>query len=83
MTYRLAISEAARDQLRKLSHEERRNIGFRLELMKEDLRGDVKKLEGKLKDHYRLRVGTHRVLFRLLDGIIEVYAVKQRKEAYE
>ena len=51
--------------------------------MKEDLRGDVKKLEGKLKDHYRLRVGTHRVLFRLLDGIIEVYAVKQRKEAYE
>ena len=32
---------------------------------------------------YRLRVGDHRVLFRLDGKIIHVYAVKQRKEAYE
>ena len=31
----------------------------------------------------RLRVGQHRVLFRLAGRRIQVYAVKDRKEAYE
>jgi mRNA-degrading endonuclease RelE of RelBE toxin-antitoxin system len=42
----------------------RRNIGYRLELMRDDLQGDVKKLEAK-GNRYRLRVGSHRVLFTL------------------
>ena len=40
--------------------------------MRKDLQGDVKKLEAK-GNHYRLRIGSHRVLFTLED----------RKEAYE
>lgn len=44
--------------------------------------GDIKKLAG-MNDKYRLRVGGHRVLFRLVGKQIQVYAVKDRKEAYE
>ena len=72
MHCRLFISEKARQQLRALEESIRRNIGLRIELMRKDLQGDVKKLEAK-GNHYRLRIGSHRVLFTLED----------RKEAYE
>jgi len=80
--YRLLISEKARQQLRALEKPIRRNIGYRMELMRDDLQGDVKKLEAK-SNRYRLRVGSHRILFTLEGGQIAVYAVKDRKEAYE
>jgi mRNA interferase RelE/StbE len=80
--YELLISEDAREQLRKLPDEVRRNIGYRLRLLQDDLAGDVKKLEGQ-RSHYRLRVGTFRILFRLNSAKIEVYAVKPRKDVYE
>lgn len=76
------ISEEAREQLRALPDELRKNIGYRLRLLQEEFRGDIKKLEGP-RNHYRLRVGGHRILFRMEENIIEVYAVKQRKDAYE
>jgi len=82
VAYELFISEEARDQLRALPDEQRKNIGYRLQQLQEDFSGDIKKLEG-LRNHYRLRVGSYRVLFRLIGNRIEVYAVKQRKEAYE
>jgi mRNA-degrading endonuclease RelE of RelBE toxin-antitoxin system len=50
--------------------------------MREDLRGDVLKLQAK-GDFYRLRVGNFRVLFVLEGHFIKVYAVKDRKEAYD
>jgi mRNA interferase RelE/StbE len=75
--YRIEISKKAREQLRALPKEHRRNIGWRMEEMRDDLRGDVLKLQAK-GNYYRLRVGNFRVLF-LLAG----YAVKDRKEAYE
>ncbi len=77
MLYRLFISEAAREQLRSLPKDVRRNIGFRIEALQHDLVGDVKKLSGKA-NLYRLRVGNHRVLFRLVGDAVEVYAVKDR-----
>lgn len=82
MTYQLFISEEAREQLRSLSEEFRRNIGHRLDLLQQEFAGDIKKLEGP-RNHYRLRVGDHRILFRMNRNVIEVYAVKQRKNAYE
>lgn len=82
MRYHLEISENAIEQLRNLPKELRRNIGYRLEQLCEDLQGNVKKLKAH-KNHYRLRVGEHRVLFRLAADVIEVYAVKDRKDAYE
>ncbi|MBZ5620777.1 MAG: type II toxin-antitoxin system RelE/ParE family toxin [Acidobacteriia bacterium] len=81
MIYEFIIDDAALEQLRALPKEVRRNIGYRLEMLQDSFQGDVKKLEGEER-RYRLRVGNHRVLFRLDGKIIHVYAVKQRKEAY-
>ena len=50
--------------------------------MQNDLTGDVKKLKGG-ENEYRLRVGSHRVLFTLEKDLIFVYAVRDRKEAYD
>ncbi len=82
MQYRLAISDDAIQQLRDLPKDIRRNIGFRLEGLQSDLAGDVKKLSGR-EHKYRLRVGSHRVLFELVNDEIRIYAVKNRKEAYD
>ena len=68
--------------MRVLPKEMRRNIGQRMETMRDDLRGDVLKLRDK-GNRYRLRIGTFRVLFVLAGDMIQVYAVKDRKEAYE
>jgi mRNA interferase RelE/StbE len=82
MRYRLEIKEEARQQLRALDKEHRRNIGWRLDALQTDLAGDVKKLSARTHE-YRLRVGNFRVLFLLEGDLISVYAVKDRKEAYE
>ncbi len=82
MRYRLFISEGAREQLRATPKDIRRNIGYRLDELQDDLGGSVKKLSGR-QQLYRLRVGNYRVLFRLVNDVVEVYAVKDRKEAYE
>jgi mRNA interferase RelE/StbE len=82
MLYKLRILEIARRQLRSLGKEDRRNIGYRLELMCDDLYGDVKKLQGETHLH-RLRVGNFRVMFLLEGNIVTVYAVHDRMDAYE
>jgi mRNA interferase RelE/StbE len=81
MRYRLDLSDEALEQLRALPKEIRRNIGRRIDAMQDDLQGDVKKLGGQ-GGKYRLRVGSHRVLFTLENGLIFVHAVKDRKNAY-
>ena len=50
--------------------------------MQNNLSGDVKKLAAKTHE-YRLRVGDLRVLFTLEKDLISVYAVRDRKNAYE
>ena len=82
MRYRLFLSVEAREDLRGLPGEYRRNIGRRLEVLQNGLAGDVRKLGGH-ESKYRLRVGPFRVLFTLESDVIFVYAVKDRKEAYE
>jgi mRNA-degrading endonuclease RelE of RelBE toxin-antitoxin system len=82
MRYRIEISQKALEQLRSLPKDLRQKIGRRIEVMREDLRGDVLKLKAK-SNRYRLRVGSHRVLFALAGDAIQVYAIKDRKDAYE
>ncbi|MBX9743506.1 MAG: hypothetical protein K2W99_08230 [Chthoniobacterales bacterium] len=82
MHHQLEIKEEALQQLKTLSKEQRRNIGWRLELLQDGLRGDVKKLTARTHE-YRLRVGSFRVLFMLEKNLISVYAIKNRKKAYE
>ena len=71
MIYEFIIDDAALEQLRALPKEVRRNIGYRLEMLQNSFQGDVKKLEGDER-RYRLRVGDHRVLFRLDGKIIHL-----------
>ena len=52
MRYELFISGEAREQLRELPAELRRNVGHRLQLLQADLSGDIKKIEGP-RGHYR------------------------------
>ena len=82
MRYRLEIKEEARQQLRALSKEQRRNVGRRLDTLQTDLSGDVKKLTARTRE-YRLRIGPLRVLFTLENDLISVYAIRDRKKAYE
>jgi mRNA interferase RelE/StbE len=82
MRYDLEITEKAREQLRALSKDLRRTIGQRMEALCIDLQGDVTKLKAQ-NNRYRLRVGSYRVLFVLAENRIQVYAVKDRKEAYD
>jgi len=82
MRYRIEIGPKAREQLRALPKDVRRNIGWRLDALCEDLQGDVTKLKAQ-GNRYRLRVGVYRVLFVLAGDAIDVYAVKDRKDAYE
>jgi len=81
MSYRLEIKEEARQQLRALAKEQRRNVGRRLDALQSNLSGDVKKLTAKTHE-YRLQVGSLRVLFTLEKDLISVYAVRDRKQAY-
>jgi mRNA interferase RelE/StbE len=82
MRYRLDIQEEARKQLRTLPADDRRRIGQRLDALQNDLSGDVKKMTARTQE-YRLRVGNFRILFLLERDLISVYAVKDRKDAYE
>ena len=46
------------------------------------LTGDVKKLTN-FTPEYRLRVGNYRVLFEVEGGVVIVYRVLHRKDAYQ
>jgi mRNA interferase RelE/StbE len=80
--YRLEIKEAALRQLRALPKDHRRNIGWRIDALCNDLAGDVKRLKTRVHK-YRLRIGPYRVLFGLEKDLIIVYSVKDRRDAYE
>lgn len=82
MRYKLLISEEARKQLRALPKSARRSIGLRLDALQTNFSGQVRKLTAH-EHKYRLRVGAYRILFQLEAATIFVYAVKQRKEAYD
>jgi mRNA-degrading endonuclease RelE of RelBE toxin-antitoxin system len=82
MRYEVAFTQAALAQVRALPKLVRAQIGRRITQLQDDLQGDVRKLSAR-ENAYRLRVGSHRILFRLDRNVIQVYAVKDRKNAYE
>lgn len=82
MRYDLEISEQAREQLRAQPRDIRQSIGQRMEALCTNSQGDVAKLKA-MDSRYRLRVGSYRVLFVLAGSHIQVYGVRNRKEAYD
>lgn len=81
MRYNVVLSDEVKARLRAMPLELRREIGHKLFLLEEDLRGDVKKLKG-FPNEYRLRVGDYRVIFELEGRTVMVYAVGNRKDIY-
>jgi len=81
MRYRLIINVEPKRKLHLLPKRIRKEIGYRIFLMQDDLVGDVKKLKDA-RNLYRLRVGDYRVIFTLEGDTITVYDVGNRKDVY-
>ena len=81
MRYRLIINIEPKRKLRLLPKRIRKEIGYRIFLMQEDLAGDVKKLKDS-ENVYRLRVGDYRVIFELEGDTITIYDIGNRKDVY-
>ena len=81
MSYEIRFKPRARKDLKALDKREAGRIVEKIEAMREDLTGDVKKLTN-FTPEYRLRVGSYRVLFALEDNEIIIYRVRHRKDVY-
>jgi len=82
MVYELIFADGARASMRKLSPDVARRVVGKLERMRNDLAGDVKRLTN-FEPAYRLRVGDWRVLFDVTGGTIVVQDVKHRSQVYD
>ena len=84
---KIRYSEKAVKQLKTIAKGDKKSAGMILAALvayAADPVGkfDVKVLKGKLGDIKRLRVGKYRILFSEDSGIMSVYEVKHRREAY-
>ena len=82
MTYTVYFRDAARASIKRMSPEVSRRIERKIEQLRNDLAGDVKRLKAFVPN-YRLRVGDWRVLFDVDAEKIIVHDIKHRSEAYE
>ena len=81
MKYNLAFKPRVRRDLRAVSEADAKRILGKVELLRDGLSGDVKRLTN-FTPEYRLRVGDHRVLFEIERDTVVVYRVVHRREAY-
>jgi len=82
MQYLSEFKPRAVKDLKSIPISDRRRIVERIEMLEEDLSGDVKKLTNHTPE-YRMRSGNWRVLFEIEDSRIIIYRVLHRKEAYK
>ena len=81
MRYELEIMKKAMRDLDDLDRTIASRILAKIEIMRDDLAGDVKRLTN-FNPEYRLRVGDYRVLFAIVGVKIEVHRVIHRRDAY-
>jgi mRNA interferase RelE/StbE len=81
MNYSIDFKPRALKDLKKLPSQESRRIVEKIELLRNDLAGDVKRLTN-FTPEYRLRVGDYRVLFETEGQSVVIYRVLHRKDAY-
>ena len=82
MQYLVKLKPRAIKDLRRLPKQDATRVADAIAALKEDLTGDVKKLTN-FSPEYRLRVGSHRVLFEVEDdNCVMVYRIVHRREAY-
>ena len=82
MKYQLLLKIEAERDLTRLSRDVARRIIAKIERMRNDLAGDVKRLV-HYTPGFRLRVGDWRVLFDIEDDTITIWRVVHRSDAYE
>ncbi|MGY6528854.1 MAG: type II toxin-antitoxin system RelE family toxin [Cyanobacterium sp.] len=81
MKYEVEFKPKALKDLGKLSNNIQRRIIDKVEIMKNNLHGDIKKMTN-FTPEYRLRVGDYRVLFEIENQTIIIYRIKHRSKAY-
>lgn len=81
MRYEIEFKPKAIKDLEKLSDDLQNRIINKIELMQDNLQGDIKKLTN-FTPEYRLRVGDYRILFEIENQIILIYRIKHRSKAY-
>lgn len=81
MHYDVEVRPSALRDLRKLSQVVARRILAKIAALRDDLRGDVKRLHGR-EAQFRLRVGDYRVLFEVEGTRIIIRRVRHRRAAY-
>ncbi|MGL4378403.1 MAG: type II toxin-antitoxin system RelE family toxin [Microcoleaceae cyanobacterium] len=81
MNYQIEFKPKAIKDLQSLPVEVQSRVLTKIELMQNNLTGDVKRLTNYAPE-YRLRVGDYRVLFEIEEDVLVIYRVKHRKDAY-
>jgi mRNA interferase RelE/StbE len=81
MIYEIEFKPRALKDLKALPDSAKRRVIAKIETLRNDLAGDVKRLTN-FTPEYRLRVGDYRVLFEVEGHKIIVYRIIHRKDAY-
>ena len=81
MKYFVELKPRAIKALTHLPKEEAARIVAQLELLEDNLKGDVKRLT-KVTPEYRMRSGNYRALFEVEGDRIIVYRIEHRKDIY-
>jgi mRNA interferase RelE/StbE len=82
MKYQVGFKPSAIKDCRCINKKILRTIFAKIELLSNNLQGDVKRLTN-FTPEYRLRVGDYRVLFETSGDKIIIYRIRHRKEAYK
>ena len=81
MDYEIEFRPKALKDLDSMQPDIRQRVIEKVERMRHDLEGDVKRLTNFVPE-YRLRVGDYRVLFAVEGDRVVVYRVRNRREVY-
>jgi mRNA interferase RelE/StbE len=82
MQYDVELKPRARKDLLRIAKPEAVHILAALNELKNDLRGDVKRLTD-FTPEYRLRIGDYRALFEIeQSNHVVVYRIRHRREVY-
>jgi mRNA interferase RelE/StbE len=81
MQYDIQFKPRAVKDIEKISSRIRIKIIKDIEMLGDDLAGDVKRLT-HFTPEYRLRIGDYRVLFEIENKSLIVYRVRHRREVY-
>ncbi len=81
MFYEIEFDKQANKDLEKLEKKNAHQVLSKIENLRDNLQGDVKKLSRS--NEYRLRAGNYRILFKINSNIIKIFKISHRKDIYK